>query len=99
LRINYKIIIFAEAKIDIKEAAIWYNDRQSGLGKRFVTAIKNEIAIIKQNPFLYEIRYDDIRTALIETFPYLIHFDIINNTVFIKAVFHTSRNTEIWIER
>lgn len=96
---NYKIIIFAEAKMDIKETAFWYNQKQSGLGKSFIKAIRNEIAIIKQNPFLYEIRYDDIRTALIETFPHLIHFDIINNTVFIKAVYHTSRNSEIWNER
>ena len=96
---NYKIIIFAEAKTDIKETAIWYNEKQSGLGKRFATSVRNEIAIIRQNPFLYEVRYDDIRTALLETFPYLIHFDIINNTVFIKAVYHTSRNSEIWIER
>lgn len=96
---NYKVIIFAEAKLDIKETANWYNDKQQGLGKRFITSVKNEISIIKQNPFLYEIRYDDVRTALIETFPYLIHFDIINYTVFIKAVYHTSRDSEIWIER
>lgn len=96
---NYKIILFAEAKRDIRETAAWYNDKQSGLGKRFTAAVKNEIAIIRQNPFLYEIRYDDIRTALIDTFPYLIHFDIINSTVFVKAVYHTSRDSEIWNER
>lgn len=96
---NYKVIIFAEAKLDIKETANWYNNKQQGLGKRFITSVKNEISIIRQNPFLYEIRYDDVRTTLIETFPYLIHFDIINHTVFIKAVYHTSRDSEIWIER
>jgi len=96
---NYKVIIFSEAKLDVKETANWYNDKQQGLGKRFITSVKNEISIIRQNQFLYEIRYDDIRTALIETFPYLIHFDIINHTVIIKAVYHTSRDSEIWIER
>jgi methylmalonyl-CoA mutase len=32
--------------------------------------------------------------ALIENFPYLIHFNSYENTIVIKAIFHTSRNTE-----
>jgi len=99
LRVNYKVIIFAEAKADIKETAAWYNEKLPGLNKRFVAAIKNEIAIIQSNPFLYEIRYDEIRTALIKDFPYLIHYDVINSTIFIKAIYHTSRNSNIWMER
>ena len=31
----YKAVILPLAKLDIKEAAKWYNDKQSGLGKRF----------------------------------------------------------------
>jgi hypothetical protein len=30
----YKLLILPLAKNDIKEAAIWYNSRQKGLGKR-----------------------------------------------------------------
>ncbi len=29
----YKVIILPFAKQDIKDAALWYNSRQSGLGK------------------------------------------------------------------
>jgi hypothetical protein len=38
--------------------------------------------------------------ALIENFPYdLIHFNSYENTIVIKAIFHTSRNTEMdWKE-
>jgi hypothetical protein len=93
---NYKIIILAEAKLDIKEAAIWYNEKQAGLGKRFLNVVKDEVQIIKQNPLIYEIRYDGTRTALLKTFPYLIHFSIEFNNIIIKAVYHTSRNSSVW---
>jgi hypothetical protein len=36
----YKIFIFAEAELDINEAALWYNEKQPGLGKRFTTSVK-----------------------------------------------------------
>lgn len=96
---TFKVIIFAEANTDIREAATWYDEQQKGLGKRFIQAVKKEITIIRQNPLLYNIRYDNVRTALIETFPYLIHFDVNNHTIFIKAIYHTSRNNDIWMER
>jgi len=47
---------FAEAKSDIKEASQWYNERQKGLGRRYLAAIRHEVAAIKQNPLLFELR-------------------------------------------
>jgi len=32
----YKVLILPLAKIDVKEAADWYNSRQEGLGKKFI---------------------------------------------------------------
>jgi len=99
LRMSYKLIILPYAKLDIKEAALWYNKKQIGLGKRFLDSITTEIAIIKKNPLVYEVRYDNVHTALLATFPYLIHFSIYENVIVIKAVYHTSRNSEIWNQR
>lgn len=96
---KYSLIILPFAKQDIKAAAFWYNGKQNNLGKKFIDAVKKEASIIQKNPFLYEVRYDTIRIALIDTFPYLIHFSIDANTIVIKAVFHTSRNAAIWNER
>lgn len=90
-------MIFPAAKLDIKEAALWYNDKQYGLGKRFFNAVNDEVYKIKQNPHMYEIRYYDVRTALTKNFPYLIHFSLMSDTIFIKAVYHTSRNSSLWV--
>lgn len=74
LKMAYKLIILKAAKADIREAFRWYNEIQEGLGNRFTKAVREEFGIIKRNPLIYEIRYDDIRTAITNRFPYMIHF-------------------------
>ncbi|MFV8344987.1 MULTISPECIES: type II toxin-antitoxin system RelE/ParE family toxin [Flavobacterium] len=96
---KYKIVIVEEAKLDFKTTLDWYKSIQPKLGERFTKSFRESLKIIKLNPLLFQIRYDNTRVALIENFPYLIHFNSYNNKIVIKAIFHTSRNTEIWIER
>lgn len=96
---KYKIVIVEEAKLDFKTTLDWYKSIQPKLGERFTKSFRESLKIIKLNPLLFQIRYDNTRVALIENFPYLIHFNSYNNKIVIKAIFHTSRNTETWIER
>lgn len=97
----YKVVMLPSAKQDIKETAIWYNKIQSGLGRKFTKEIRLKTYLLKNNPFGYSIRYKNIRVSTIERFPFLIHFKIEESiqTLFITAVFHTSRNPEIWNKR
>ncbi|CAH0336712.1 hypothetical protein FVB9288_02424 [Flavobacterium sp. CECT 9288] len=96
---SYKIVIIEEAKLDFKTALKWYKSIQPILGIKFTNSFKESLKVIKSNPLLFQIRYDETRVALIENFPYLIHFNSYDHTIVIKAIFHTSRNAEIWIER
>ncbi len=75
----YKPVILHLAKRDIKEAATWYNERQSGLGKRFTTLVRETVHYICDNPKAIAVHYDDTRTALLKDFPYMIHFTIDEN--------------------
>jgi ParE toxin of type II toxin-antitoxin system, parDE len=72
---------------------------KKNLGKRFLKCINDEIKIVRVKPLLYQIRYDETRVALIQTFPYLIHFEINKKEIVIKAIIHTSRNSKIWQNR
>lgn len=94
----YKALILPAAKEDIKEAAKWYNKQQKGLGLRFTTQIREKVNIILENPYAYSIRYAEIRTASVNCFPFLIHFSIDESRriLLISAVFHISRNPDIW---
>jgi len=97
----YKSIILPLAKQDIKEAAKWYNERQPGLGKRFTQHVRQKVKFIRQNPKAVAIRYDDTRTAVLDVFPYMIHFTIDeeNKLVIISAVLSTHRDPDMWKER
>jgi len=94
----YKSIILPLAKKDIKETATWYSSKQKSLGKRFTNSVRDKVKFICENPKAIAIRYNDTRTAILDVFPFMIHFTIQENqkTVVISAVFHTGRNPDIW---
>ena len=97
----YKAQILPHAKQDIKNSAIWYNERQQGLGKKFTAKVREKVKFIQQNPKVIAIRYDETRTSLVDLFPFMIHFTIEENRnrVVISAVYHTSQNSDNWEKR
>jgi plasmid stabilization system protein ParE len=94
----YKVIMLPVAKQDIKEAADWYNSKQEKLGKRFTQHIREKVNLLKKNPFSSVNRYDEVRTAVLDVFPFMIHYliDEDKKLVVITAILHTSRNPDIW---
>ncbi len=70
----YVTIILPLAKADIKEAALWYNKQQAGLGNRFAKEVRAKVADIKANPLAYSIRYGEVRTAILDVFPFMVPF-------------------------
>jgi plasmid stabilization system protein ParE len=97
----YKSIILPEAKQDIKDSAKWYNSKQKGLGKRFTNHVRKKVHYIRENPEHIAVRFGETRTAMVDTFPYMIHFTIDddNKTVIVSAVFATKDNPEKWNKR
>lgn len=97
----YKSIILPLAKKDIREAALWYEEKQTGLGKRFTGQVREKVSFIKRTPKACNIRYQNIRTAVLNVFPFMMHYTIDedNKTVIVSAVLHTSRNPNIWKDR
>lgn len=84
---------------DLKEARKWYNLQQKGLGKRLTEDVKKTTLSIERNPYYASVKYDNIRTASCNKFPYALHYEIDeeNSLVRIVAVFHFSRNP-FWLE-
>ena len=97
----YKAIILPFASEDIREAAKWYNSRQEGLGKRFITEVREKVHFIRQSPKASTVRYDGVRTAVLNVFPFMVHFivDEKNKTIIITGILHTSRDPKLWKER
>jgi hypothetical protein len=70
--------------------------QQKSLGKRFTADVRKNVSGLCEHPEMVPIRYDQTRCALLDRFPFMIHFVIDSETkrVVITAVFHMSRSTE-----
>lgn len=97
----YKSLILPLAKEDVREAAQWYNDQSPGLGRKFTEEVRDIIRYIKQNPQACNIRYNEVRTAVLKVFPFMVHYTIdeSNRTIIVSAVLHTSRDPQAWEKR
>ncbi len=86
---------------DISQAVAWYNNKQKGLGDRLFNNIKKQTSKLSVSAQNFAIKYDEIRCMRIEKFPYMVHYRLNeqNKTVKVEALFHTSRNPEIWSKR
>lgn len=97
----YTSVILPLAKEDIRSTAKWYNKQQKGLGKRFTKEVRKKVAHISKNPENITTRYRDVKTAIVNVFPYMIHFivDEQKKTVVISAVFAMAQNPKNWNTR
>ena len=98
---NFKIKIAPEALEDIQDITNWYNEQKEGLGRKFQLIAIRQINNLCENPYVYALRYNQIRCMLLKKFPYMVHFYINEQTKIVEvlAVFSTDRNPENWIRK
>lgn len=98
---KYKVRLLPDAYLDIREVIDWYNNAKRGLGKKFYQSLKSKLETISRNPFHFQVSYRDARNAMIDKFPYQIHFRVedLERSVIVFAITHTSRNPIIWKEK
>ncbi len=65
-----------EAFRDIVEAPKYYENQKKGLGLRFRASVKGKLLLIRESPLIYALKYGDVRFALVDFFPYSIHFNV-----------------------
>ncbi len=84
--------ILPEVFQDTAEAANWYDERESGLGDRFLICFRGAYTPIRTNPFAYKFAYMNYRKVLLDPFPYALYFRVHDEIAIITLVFHTARN-------
>jgi plasmid stabilization system protein ParE len=92
---TYSYLQLRKAQNEILDAWEWYENKQIGLGDRFIQEVQKKIKSILFNPLKYPLKgkYYEAQTDI---FPYLIIYDIdkITNVILIVSVFHMSRNPD-----
>ena len=96
-----KLIYSPFVKEDIKNGVQWYTKINKKLSQEFLKEYRAKIVFLSKNPNSAEIKYENHRISFLKIFPYGIHYEFFENenTIIVYAVFHTSRNPKIWIER
>jgi plasmid stabilization system protein ParE len=93
-----RIIIRHDAEIDITDAAIWYQQQQTGLGDEFLTEIDTAISSAAENPLRYPRlrRKPEVRRVLTRRFPYRIFFIRQPDAIVVFRVLHSARDDRQW---
>ena len=93
------IIFRPEARRELDDAIAWYEDRRVGLGDALLNTVEQSLARIAQNPEFYAIVTAERRLATMPRFPYAVIYEWHSTYILVVAVFHASRDPEIWRTR
>ncbi len=96
----WRVVFSFRVKDDVAEAALWYESKQSGLGRAFIDEVVQVWRELANNPQLAARKHPtkNLRWRYPLRFPYRIIYavDEPNRTVLVLAVVHASRNDATW---
>ncbi len=88
-----------EAEAELTAAAIWYELKEPGLGKRFREEVAHVVERIASDPMLWREQSGGYRRVNCPVFPYYIAFFIRDQKIIVAAVAHGHRKPGYWISR
>ncbi len=89
----------SDAESEMTAAAVWYETRQTDLGRRFLTSVQDALNRVVLNPELYPIVEGDVRRCLTKTFPFGVLFRTKPKVIEVMAVMHLHRDPDYWKAR
>lgn len=88
-----------DARTEFLAAVEYYEECQSGLGRRFRLEVEAVVNKIVETPLRYRVLHSPFRRCLIPSFPYAIIYSVEPEHILIIAVSHTKRLPGYWRER
>ena len=96
---TYNLELHELAEEELWNAVDYYDEKRHRLGKEFACELQTFMKTIRGHPAHFPIVKDNIRKCVLKRFPYIVVFEIQEDTVFVLAIFHTSRNPDLWEKR
>lgn len=92
------LVVRAAARLEIEEAAEWYEGREPDLGVAFLEAVEALFGRIEHTPqqFAPISAREPYHRALVARFQYHVFFDILEDRVVVIAVAHERRRPGYW---
>ncbi|MDZ7848604.1 MAG: type II toxin-antitoxin system RelE/ParE family toxin [Owenweeksia sp.] len=91
----YKLVLKPGAENDLLEAIEWHEQQATeGLEVHFYEEVSKVLDDIARYPEHFQKRYREVRIRFTTRFRYGIHYTLEANTVYVHAIYHTSRRPE-----
>lgn len=98
-RKRYKIELTEEAESDFDNSYEYYAEEDVKLADKFFLQVNQSLQTIADNPQGFQNAFKNIRQSVIRKFPFIVYFRVEKLTIQVIAIFHTSRDPEIWKQR
>ncbi|TDW95943.1 type II toxin-antitoxin system RelE/ParE family toxin [Dinghuibacter silviterrae] len=89
---HFKLEIRPLAAIEIWEAFDWYELQRDGLGAEFIDELDAFYTSLLRNPTSYSYYDKPVRQGKMSRFPYVVVFEIIDDSIIVYSVFMTSQD-------
>ncbi len=94
-----RVVSHPEADEELEAAALWYEERQPGLGGAFLDQFERTLRRIVAEPERWRKIRGDNRKLNFQRFPYAIVYSVRADALYIKAVMHLHRRPFYWSHR
>ena len=88
-----------DAKLEMREAADYYDAQRTGLGSEFLDAIEAAMLQIIEHPESAPVSMQPVRKHEVERFPFSVMYSVRDGDIFVSAVAHHSRRPYYWKDR
>jgi hypothetical protein len=88
-----------EARVEIREAFAFYEERRRGLGRQFLLSLDALVERIHRQPRAFPVIDGSVRKAMLRRFPYALIFDLEEDRETISAAFHGRRRPGTWSDQ
>lgn len=87
------------AEQELWDAVDYYDAQKGNLGKEFAKELQEVMKLVRQTPLIFQKVDRRRRKAILQKFPFVIVYEVIDQQINVLAIFHTKRNPDIWKER
>jgi toxin ParE2 len=94
-----RVVRHPEVSLELEAAAIWYEERQPGLGSDFLDEYRTTLQRILDTPERWRKIRGENRKLNFHRFPYAIVYSVGTDTLYIVAVMHLHRRPFYWKSR
>lgn len=95
---NHPLTLLPEARNDVAEAYLWYEEQSLGLGLDFLRCVEVALLSVQRTPLLYPVVHESYRRALVRRFPFAVFYEVEGDSgrCVVYSVFHCSQDPDKW---